>query len=177
MKKYILILTALGIAMFLFRNKQQIKSNVNTGKIRFMTNVKSLWNPPSTAAPYITAIKAAENKYNLPDNLLARLLHQESRYRADIITGKTKSRVGATGIAQFMPATAKQFNINPSNPFQSIDAAGLYLSKLYNRFGQWDKALAAYNWGQGNVSRKGLVNAPLETRNYYTQIMRDIGLG
>lgn len=135
-----------------------------------------LWTAPSAAAPYLSAIAAAEARYGLPDNLLARLLYQESRYRPDIITGKTKSPAGALGIAQFMPATAREFGINPLDPFQSIDAAGRYLAQLFKRFGNWDEALAAYNWGQGNVARKGLDSAPAETRNYFSQILTDIGL-
>lgn len=142
-----------------------------------MTTLKNtLWTPPAAAKPYLAAIAAAEQKYNLPTNLLARLIHQESRYRHDIISGKTKSPAGAVGIAQFMPATAKQFGINPLDPFQSIDGAGRYLKQLYDRFGSWDKALASYNWGQGNVAKKGLANAPTETKNYLAQILTDLGL-
>jgi soluble lytic murein transglycosylase-like protein len=143
----------------------------------FMTTVaNNLWIPPAAAKPYLAAIAAAESRYGLPTNLLARLLHQESRFRPDIITGKTKSPAGAVGIAQFMPATAKELGVNPLDPFASIDAAGRYLQKLYARFNSWPEALAAYNWGQGNVSRKGLDKAPLETRNYFSQILADLGL-
>jgi soluble lytic murein transglycosylase-like protein len=139
-------------------------------------NAMSIWKPPASAAPYLAAIAAAELKYGLPSNMLARLLYQESRFRPDIITGKTASPAGALGIAQFMPATAKQFGINPLDPFQAIDAAGRYLSQLFRKFGSWSEALASYNWGQGNVSRKGLAAAPTETRNYFTQILSDLGL-
>lgn len=142
-----------------------------------MTSIANkLWTPPAAAKPYLTAIANAEAKYGLPQNLLARLIHQESRYREDIITGKTKSPAGALGIAQFMPATAKQFGINPLDPWASIDAAGRYLKQLYSQFGRWDKALASYNWGQGNVSRKGLDKAPTETKNYFSQILSDLGM-
>ena len=140
------------------------------------TIANKLWTPPAAAKPYLAAIAAAEQRYNLPTNLLARLIHQESRYRDDIITGKTKSPAGALGIAQFMPATARQFGINPLNPWESIDAAGRYLKQLYGQFGRWDKALASYNWGQGNVSRKGLDRAPTETKNYFSQILADLGM-
>ncbi|MFZ4758917.1 MAG: transglycosylase SLT domain-containing protein [Burkholderiaceae bacterium] len=134
------------------------------------------WTPPAAARPYLAAIVQAEDAYSIPRNMLARLLWQESRYRSDIITGATRSPAGAVGIAQFMPATAREFGIDPLDPFQSIDAAGRYLAKLYRRFGSWAQALAAYNWGQGNVARKGLANAPAETRTYYTSILSDLGL-
>lgn len=47
---------------------------------------------------------------------------------------------------------------------------------LYRQTGDWAQALAAYNWGIGNVRRKGLAAAPAETRNYYAGILADIGL-
>lgn len=139
-----------------------------------VSSVKSflqLWRPP---AQYAQLIADAEDRYAIPRDLLARLLYQESRYRQDIITGQVKSPVGALGIAQFMPATAAEMGIDPLNPAQAIDGAGRYLAKLYGRTGSWTEALAAYNWGIGNVTRKGLAVAPLETRNYFTQILADV---
>lgn len=131
----------------------------------------NLWQPPARYAP---AIAAAEQRYSIPQHMLARLLYQECRWREDIITGRLKSPVGAVGIAQFMPATARELGIDPLNTDQAIDAAGRYLSGLFRKFGTWTQALAAYNWGQGNVQRKGLGAAPLETRNYFTQILADV---
>lgn len=130
-----------------------------------------LWRPP---ALYADAIAASEARNGLPADMLARLLYQESRYRADIIDGRTKSPVGALGIAQFMPATAAQLGVNPLDPFQAIAGAGRYLASLYRQTGSWSEALAAYNWGIGNVTRRGLDSAPTETRNYYTQILADV---
>jgi len=73
---------------------------------------------------------------------------------------KAKSRVGATGLWQFMFATGKQFGLNVSSyvdersdPIKSTEAAAKYLSSLYRIFGDWDLALAAYNSGPGNVSK------------------------
>ncbi len=137
----------------------------------------SIWTPPASAGPYLSAIAAAETRYNLPNNMLARLLYQESRFRPEIIDGTKTSAAGALGIAQFMPATARQFGINPLDPFQSIDAAGKYMAQLYRQFGNWGDALAAYNWGPGNVKRRGTAAAPAETQSYFTQILADLGLG
>lgn len=130
-----------------------------------------LWKPP---AKYADTIAMAEAQNGIPRDMLARLLYQESRYREDVITGKTRSPVGALGIAQFMPATARDMGIDPLNPAQAIDGAARYLGRLYNMFGNWTEALAAYNWGPGNVKRQGLTNAPQETRNYYVQILADV---
>lgn len=130
-----------------------------------------LWRPP---AQYADTIAQAEFRYSIPPDMLARLLYQECHWREDIITGRKTSTVGALGIAQFMPATAQEMGIDPLNPDQAIDGAGRYLRGLYRVFGNWTQALAAYNWGQGNVQRKGLANAPTETVNYYTAILGDV---
>lgn len=134
------------------------------------------WTPPATAAPYLSAIVAAEDANGIPRNLLARLLYQESRFRPEFIDGRVRSPAGAIGIAQFMPATAADEGVNPLDPFASIAAAGRYLRKLYNATGDWKLALASYNWGVGNVTRKGLAAAPTETQNYVAQIAGAVGL-
>lgn len=134
-------------------------------------SVFGLWRAPEQ---YAGMIARAEAVHGIPQTMLERLLWQESRYRQDIITGATRSPVGAVGIAQFMPATASELGIDPLNVAQSINAAGLYLRRLFARFGNWSEALAAYNWGQGNVARKGLASAPRETVNYYRQILGDV---
>ena len=73
---------------------------------------------------------------------------------------RAKSRVGATGIWQFMFATGKQFDLDVSSyvdersdPIMSTEAAAKYLASLYKIFGDWDLALAAYNSGPGNVTK------------------------
>ena len=73
---------------------------------------------------------------------------------------RAKSRVGATGLWQFMFATGKQYGLNVSSyvdersdPIKSTEAASKYLAKLYSIFGDWDLALASYNCGPGNVSK------------------------
>lgn len=134
-------------------------------------SILRLWRAPEQ---YADMIDRAEREHGIPPAMLERLLWQESRYRQDIITGRVRSPAGAMGIAQFMPATAAEFGIDPLKPEQAIPAAARYLRRLYNRFGNWTEALAAYNWGQGNVARKGLSAAPRETRNYWSQILADV---
>jgi len=73
---------------------------------------------------------------------------------------RARSRVGATGLWQFMYQTGKQFNLNVSSyvdersdPYRATEAACKYLASLYKIFGDWDLALAAYNSGPGNVNK------------------------
>lgn len=70
------------------------------------------------------------------------------------------SRAGAAGLWQFMPATAKDLGLEVSSvvdqrrdPYLSSDAAARYLKSLYNTFGDWSLAIAAYNCGAGNVNK------------------------
>ncbi|MEZ4854379.1 transglycosylase SLT domain-containing protein [Flavobacterium sp.] len=98
---------------------------------------------------------------------------------------KARSRVGATGLWQFMYPTGKQFNLEVTSyvderydPLKATEAACQYLSSLYDIFGDWNLALASYNAGPGNVSkairRSGgsqnywniRKNLPRETANY-----------
>ncbi len=139
------------------------------------TMITGRWTLPSAGEPYRALIEAAEADNGIPSMLLARLLYQESRFRPDIISGRTVSSVGAMGIAQFMPATARDLGIDPLDPKQAIPGAGRYLAQLYRAAGDWAGALAAYNWGIGNVTRKGIGQAPAETRAYVAQILGDTG--
>ncbi len=73
---------------------------------------------------------------------------------------KARSRVGATGLWQFMYSTGKQYKLDVnsyvderSDPIKATKAASRYLSRLYEIFGDWDLALAAYNSGPGNVNK------------------------
>ncbi|MBR9913557.1 MAG: LysM peptidoglycan-binding domain-containing protein [Algicola sp.] len=73
---------------------------------------------------------------------------------------RAKSRVGATGLWQFMFGTGKEYGLNVSSyvdersdPIKSTVAASKYLARLYKIFGDWDLALAAYNSGPGNVTK------------------------
>ena len=73
---------------------------------------------------------------------------------------KARSRVGATGLWQFMFATGKEYGLDVSSyvderrdPIKSTEAAAKYLARLYKIFGDWDLALASYNSGPGNVSK------------------------
>ncbi|CAN7305463.1 lytic transglycosylase domain-containing protein [Acidovorax delafieldii] len=140
----------------------------------FMSQARTtlgIWRAP---AQYAGLIASAEVANGIPATMLERLLWQECRWREDIISGRVRSPVGAVGIAQFMPATAREMGIDPLNVPQAIDGAGRYLARLYRMFGNWSEALAAYNWGMGNVQRKGLGAAPAETRSYYTSILADV---
>lgn len=114
----------------------------------------------------LIAREASSN--GLPLAFFARLIWKESRFDANAV-----SPVGAQGIAQFMPATAKLRNLDdPFDPEKAIPASALYLAKLRVQFGNLGLASAAYNAGETRVanwlSRGG--SLPIETENYVLDI-------
>jgi soluble lytic murein transglycosylase-like protein len=149
-------------------------SNIFIDTYDDMNNLISGW--PSGSAPYQDTIKSAAQKYAVPVSILAWLLWKESRYSQAIIDGTRRSSAGAVGIAQFMPATAAGLGVDPLDPTDAIYGAARYLASLYRSTGTWGQALAAYNWGLGNLRKYGLSRAPAETRDYYTTILSKSGL-
>jgi soluble lytic murein transglycosylase-like protein len=112
-------------------------------------------------------LSGLEQKYQLPSGLLDKVWKQESGRGEALLSPK-----GAKGHFGFMDPTAKQYGLtDPNNFSQSADAAArMYRDLLKSNGGDLDKALAAYNWGQGNLDKKGLAQAPAETRNYIQSI-------
>lgn len=108
-----------------------------------------------------------EKKNGLPDNLLDSVWNAESSRGA-----RMTSSAGAKGHFQFMDPTAAQYGLkNPSNLAESADAAArMYRDLLKANGGDLDRALAAYNWGQGNLNKKGMGDAPAETRGYIAKV-------
>lgn len=111
-----------------------------------------------------------EGKYGLPAGLLSSVAATESG--GDPFA---ESKAGAKGLFQFMPGTAKDMGLKGRDvfdPHKSADAAARYLRYLLDATGgDLEKALASYNWGLGNVQKKGMDNLPSETRNYVPKVM------
>lgn len=135
--------------------------------------------------PYMYHIANEVKKRNMPAEI-ALLPFIESAF-----VTKAKSHVGASGLWQFMPATGRHFGLERTalydgrhDVYAATNAALNYLEYLYGMFGDWSLALAAYNWGEGNVSRainraraQGLkpvyenLRMPAETRNYVPKLL------
>lgn len=111
--------------------------------------------------------EAMGKKYGLKPSLLKAIAEAESQFNY-----KARSPKGAQGIMQLMPQTAKDMGVaDPFNPVQSIEGGAKYLRSLLDRYkGDTDKALAAYNWGPGNVDKNGVMSLPAETRTYLGKV-------
>lgn len=110
---------------------------------------------------------ALESKYALPAGLLGRMWKKESAEGTQMVSPK-----GALGHFQFMPRTAQEYGVtDPYDLEQSADGAARKMADLRRKYGgDTQMALAAYNWGQGNLDRYGLGRAPAETRDYVSSI-------
>ena len=108
--------------------------------------------------------------------LVLAVIAQESAGRKD-----AKSRAGALGLMQLMPATAKDLRVNPRCPRQNVKGGVAYLKRLLHKYGDVRLALAAYNWGPGNVDawlKTGLGSKgqpmPRETQEYAPGVLARI---
>ncbi len=141
----------------------QLSADIN---LVYNSEVKTLINTYISAGRKNTEVILSRSQYYFP--LMEKLIeeHQlpeELKYLSVIESGlrpKVKSSVGATGLWQFMSSTAKQYNLRIHSTVddrkdvkKSTEAAMLYLADLYDRFGDWTLALAAYNCGPGNINK------------------------
>jgi soluble lytic murein transglycosylase-like protein len=122
---------------------------------------------PSELQPLI---QDAASKTGVSEDLLTAVIQAESAFRPNAV-----SPVGAQGLMQLMPGTARSLGVEDSfDPRQNILGGAQYLRQQLNRFGSVEKALAAYNAGPGAVAKYGGVPPYAETRQYVNKIMRNL---
>ena len=121
--------------------------------------------------PYLYHIVSEVEKRQMPAEI-ALLPFIESAF-----VTKAKSHVGASGLWQFMPATGRHYGLEQTalydgrhDVYAATDAALNYLQYLHGLFGDWSLALAAYNWGEGSVSRAIKRNEKAQLGTSYTDL-------
>ena len=116
---------------------------------------------------YRQLVRATAERYGLDPNLAEAVMAQESGGRPD-----ARSPVGATGLMQLMPGTARDLGVDPNDPTQNVEGGVRYLKQQVDKFGVAG-GLAAYNAGPGRVMKVGgrFDALPDETRNYVPSVM------
>ncbi len=115
---------------------------------------KRIYQKPEEYVPFV---EQYANEYGVPIDLVYAVMKTESGFDSSAVSSK-----GAIGLMQMMPSTFEWLTDDILreylgigmlyDPETNIKYGTYYLSRLYNRFGDWDTALAAYNGGEGNVS-------------------------
>lgn len=126
-------------------------------------------NVSGGAVPAAYRAKVAElaARFDLSPALIEAMVWQESRWRSGAV-----SPVGARGLAQLMPGTARELGVDANDPFANLEGGARYLRAQMDRFGgDVEKALAAYNAGPGRVIRSGGIPRIRETQLYVAAIM------
>lgn len=137
------------------------------GNIPFKVDGASIQPDSAEISKYKDLAKKIADEEGIDPELFQRLVQQESSWNP-----YARSSKGATGLAQLMPATAKGLGVtNINDPEQNLRGGAVYLRQMLDRFGDVDKALAAYNAGPGRVERAGGVPNIPETTNYINKIV------
>ncbi|MDX6679837.1 MAG: hypothetical protein QOE31_3889 [Solirubrobacteraceae bacterium] len=127
--------------------------------------------PSFVPARFAGPLARAAQRWNVSSALLAAQLYAESNFNPF-----ARSGAGAQGIAQFMPATAREIGLrDPFDAAASIDAQAHLMRDLLRQFGAVPLALAAYNAGPARVAACGCVPAIPETRGYVARILGLLG--
>jgi Transglycosylase SLT domain len=113
-------------------------------------------------ADYRAAARRAAQRYGLDPNVFTRQIQQESSFNPN-----ARSPAGAVGIAQIMPATARGWGVDPTDPIASLNVAAKNMKGYVDKYGSYRNALVAYNAGPGRVGK----SLPAETTNYIKTIL------
>jgi soluble lytic murein transglycosylase-like protein len=115
---------------------------------------------------YLEVAKTLARKHGVPEDLYLRLVQRESGWNPVAVSTK-----GATGLAQLMPETAEHLGVDINDAEENLEGGARYLRMMYDKFGTWELALAAYNAGPGAVEEHDGIPPFAETESYVKAIL------
>lgn len=143
-------------------------------KLHTNGQIPSTYNPATASTPSRSAnknafdhlIRSAAARYGIDPALVKAVMHTESAFNPN-----ARSPVGAMGLMQLMPGTARDMGVNNAyDPIQNIEGGVKYLAWLKARTNNLDHIIAAYNAGFGNVKKYGGIPPFRETQNYVKSV-------
>lgn len=143
------------------RAAEQYSNSVSLQPERFGLEAATPRYSGSYAGEWRPVAEAMARKHGIPTDLFLRLVQQESGWNPT-----ARSHAGAYGLAQLMPDTARLLRVDIADPRENLEGGARYLRMMYNKFGNWRLALAAYNAGPLAVEKYDGVPPYKETMNY-----------
>jgi hypothetical protein len=133
----------------------------------------------SLEGAYDSQILSALPQYcpSCPPALVLALVNQESGGNQFTAAGTPVTGAsGDTGLFQLIPSTAAGLNVDPTTVAGNIQGGETYLQQMYNQFGNWPDALAAYNEGPGAAGSQIAAGQPLTSAGYASSILTAAGM-
>lgn len=164
------LLSSLGVLIHDAQVNWQVQAHQNMSQAQTNPNLPFMAIADSQ---YVPVAQAAATAAGISPVYFVRQINQESRFNPNAV-----SPAGAVGIAQFLPSTAAGLGVNPWDPTQALYGAARLMASSYHQYGDYAKALAAYNAGPGQLQSaeyacgvNWLNCMPAETQNYVYVIM------
>ncbi len=140
-------------------------SNVPNDR-RYVPILEKRRSAPSVKSYDLMIVEAAD-QHGVPPALVKAVVATESSFNPKAVSAK-----GAQGLMQLMPTTARSLGVEePLRVEQNLDGGVRYLRSLIDRYGDWSRALAAYNAGPRAVDRYGGIPPYQETRQYVDRVL------